>query len=100
MTWKLVRKEPLMFEGRLLAIAIHPSKAAPMVPRDGVAAVAGSGIVDDYYSFGKHGSGIAAPAAKPGCHGNGLPDRYGKPGSRSCPLQQRVAGLPGDIVLS
>jgi len=50
-----------MFDGRLLAIAIHPSKSAPMVPRDSVAAVAGSGIVDDYYSLGKHGSGIIQP---------------------------------------
>ena len=50
-----------MFEGRLLAIAIHPSKAAPMAPRDSVAVVAGSGIVDDYYSLGKHGSGVVRP---------------------------------------
>jgi MOSC domain-containing protein YiiM len=50
-----------MFEGRLLAIAIHPSKTAPLVPRDSAAAVARSGIVDDYYSLGKHGSGIVRP---------------------------------------
>ena len=50
-----------MFEGRLLAIAIHPSKTAPLVPRDSAAAVAGSGIVDDYYSLGKHGNGIVRP---------------------------------------
>jgi MOSC domain-containing protein YiiM len=50
-----------MFEGRLLAIAIHPSKTAPMAPRDSVAVVAGSGIVDDYYSLGKHSSGIVRP---------------------------------------
>jgi MOSC domain-containing protein YiiM len=50
-----------MFEGRLLAIAIHPSKTAPMAPRDSVAVVAGSGIVDDYYSLGKHGSGVVRP---------------------------------------
>ena len=50
-----------MFEGRLLAIAIHPEKAAPMAPRDSVAAVAGSGLIGDHYATGKHGSGIVKP---------------------------------------
>lgn len=50
-----------MFEGRLLAIAVHPAKAAPMAERDSAAAVAGSGILDDYYALGKHGSGIVRP---------------------------------------
>jgi MOSC domain-containing protein YiiM len=50
-----------MFEGRLLAIAIHPAKAAPMTAHDSVAAVAGSGLVGDHYALGKNGSGIVKP---------------------------------------
>ncbi len=50
-----------MFEGRLLAIAIHPAETAPMVPRDSAAAVAGSGIIDDYYSRGKRTAGVVRP---------------------------------------
>ena len=50
-----------MFAGRLLAIAIHPSKAAPMAPRDSAAAVAGTGLVGDHYALGTHGSGIVKP---------------------------------------
>jgi MOSC domain-containing protein YiiM len=50
-----------VFEGRLLAIAIHPAKTAPMAARDSAAAVAGSGILDDYYSLGKRNSGIVQP---------------------------------------
>lgn len=50
-----------MFEGRLLAIAIHPSKAAPMASRDRIAAIAGSGLAEDHYSLGQNGSGIVRP---------------------------------------
>lgn len=54
-------KREAMFEGRLLAIAIHPSAGVPMAGRESAAAVAGSGIIDDYYCLGKRGSGIVKP---------------------------------------
>src|SRR5688572_15556161 len=50
-----------MFEGRLLAIAIHPSKTAPMAARDRIGAVAGSGLSEDHYSLGQNGNGIVRP---------------------------------------
>jgi MOSC domain-containing protein YiiM len=44
------------FEGRLVAIAIHPARGAPMARREAAAAVAGCGLIDDCYAAGGQGS--------------------------------------------